>query len=98
MWHLCSKKEDASLFKNYRLKIVLPVVFKMYERIMQKLILQYINKHLSSNLYRYRKGYSTQNAVISTLKKWKLFIDNKGFAGGVLIDLSKAFDTINHYY
>ena len=30
------------------------------------------------------------------LEKWKLFIDNKGFAGGVLMDLSKAFDTINH--
>ena len=26
-------------------------------------------------------------------KKWKKTIDNKGFAGGVLMDLSKAFDT-----
>ena len=31
------------------------------------------------------------------LEKWKLSIDNKGFAGGVLMDLrSKAFDSINH--
>ena len=30
------------------------------------------------------------------LKKWKLSIDIKGFAGGVLMDLSKAFDTLNH--
>ena len=30
------------------------------------------------------------------LEKWKLSIDNKGFAGGVLMDLSKASDTINH--
>ena len=30
------------------------------------------------------------------LEKWKLCIDNKGFAGGLLMDLSKAFDTINH--
>ena len=29
------------------------------------------------------------------LEKWKLSIDNKGFAGGVLMDLSKAFETIN---
>ena len=29
------------------------------------------------------------------LEKWLLSIDNKGFAGGVFIDLSKAFDTIN---
>ena len=30
------------------------------------------------------------------LKKWKLSIDNKGFAGGVFMDLSKTFDTINN--
>ena len=30
------------------------------------------------------------------LEKWKSSIDNRGFAGGILMDLSKAFDTINH--
>ena len=30
------------------------------------------------------------------LEKWKLYIDNKGFTGGVLMDFSKAFDKINH--
>ena len=52
--------------------------------------------HLSPHVCGFRKGYSTQTAVITMLEKWKLFIDNKGFAGGVLIELSKAFDMINH--
>ena len=90
------KKEDASLLKNYRPVSVLPVVSKIYERIMQKQILEYIDKHLSPHLCGYRKGYSTQTALISMLEKWKLSIDNKGFAGGVLMELSKAFNTINH--
>ena len=30
------------------------------------------------------------------LQKWKLSIDNKGFASGVLMDLSKTFYTTNH--
>ena len=30
------------------------------------------------------------------LEKWKLSIDNKGFVGVVLMDLSKAFDTLNN--
>ena len=30
------------------------------------------------------------------LEKWKLFIDNKSFTDGVLMDLSKEFDTVNH--
>ena len=90
------KIENASLLKNHRPVSVLPVVSEIYERIMQKQILQYIDKHLSLHLCGYRKGYSTQTALISMLEKWKLSVDNKGFAGGVLMDLSKAFDTINH--
>ena len=36
-------------------------------------------------------------ALVSMFEKWKLSIDNKGFVGGVLMDLSKVFDTINHH-
>ena len=90
------KKEDASLLTNYRLVSVLPVASKIYERIMQKQVLEYIGNHLSPHLCGYRKEYTTQTALISMLEKWKLSIDNKGFAGGVLMDLSKAFDRINH--
>ena len=83
---MCLKKENASLSKNYRLVNVLLVVSKFFERIMQKQILEYIDKHLSSHLCEYRKGCSTQTAVMSMLEKSKL----------VLMDLSKAFDPINH--
>ena len=77
------KKEDASLLKNYRPVSVLPVVSEIYERIIQKQILKYIDKHLSPHLCGYRKGYSTQTALISMPEKWKLSIDKKSFAGGV---------------
>ena len=91
------KKEVASsLLKEYRSVSALPVVSKIYERIMQKQILGYIDKLLSPHLCRYRKGYSTQTALIFMPEKWKLSTDNKGFAGGVIMDLSKAFDTVNH--
>ena len=57
---------------------------------MKKQILEFIDKHLSPYLY------GSQTALISMLKKWKLSIYNKAFAGGVLMNLSKVFDTINH--
>ena len=53
----------------------------------------YFEKISAANI---RHLHSTQAALISMLEKWKLSIDNKGFAGGILMDLSKAFDTINH--
>ena len=91
------KEEDGSLLKNYRPVSGLLVAAKIYERIMRRQIFEYIDKHLSPHICGYRRGYSTQMNLISMLEKWKLSIDNKGFTGGVLMDLSKAFDTTNHY-
>ena len=90
------KKNDSTQAKNYRPVSVLPTVSKVFERLMQKQISNYIDQFLSSNLCGYRKGYSTQSALTSLLEKWKSILDNKGYAGAVLMDLSKAFDTINH--
>ena len=40
--------------------------------------------------------YNTQYALLVMIEKWKMSLDNNGYAGGILMDLSKAFDTINH--
>ena len=90
------KKSDSTTTKNYRPISVLPSVSKVFERLMQKQILTYIEQYLSPFLCGYRKGYSTQTALIALLEKWKYTLDNKNFSGAVLMDLSKAFDTINH--
>ena len=44
----------------------------------------------------YRKGFSTQHALLSLIEKWKKVLDNKGYGGAILMDLSKVFGTINH--
>ena len=44
----------------------------------------------------FRKGYNTQQVLVSLIEKWKKILDNKDFGGAVLMDLSKAFDTLNH--
>ena len=90
------KKENATLTKNYRPVSVLPTVSKVFERLMQKQITSFIDKFLSPFLCGYRKGYNTQTALVSLIEKWRQQLDKKGFTGAVLMDLSKAFDTINH--
>ena len=30
------------------------------------------------------------------IEQWKMSLDNNGLAAGIMMDLSKAFDTINH--
>ena len=90
------KKDDATQAKNYRPISVLPSLSKVFERLIQKQLLSHIDNYLSSYLCGYRKGYSAQNALIHLIEKWKQTLDAKGYAGAVLMDLSKAFDTINH--
>ena len=80
----------------YRPVSVLPNVSKICERIMLKQILEQINKYLSQNLCGYREGISMQTALTMLPEKWKKVLDDIGYAGAVLMDLSKAFDTINH--
>ena len=63
---------------------------------MQKQVTLFTEKILSPNLCDYRKGFSTEQALISLIKRLKKKLEQKGYGGGVLMDLSKAFYTLNH--
>ena len=82
--------------KNYRPFSVLPTVSKILERLMQKQISEYINQFLSPFLCGYRKGFSTQAALLCLIEIWKHQLDKYGFLDVILMNLSKAFDTITY--
>ena len=47
-------------------------------------------------LLTYRESYSTQHALIILLEEWRENLNHNYTVGGVVIDLSKAFDCIPH--
>ena len=63
---------------------------------MQNQLGEHIDQFLSPFLCGYRKGFSTQTSLLALVERWKVMLDNKGYTGAVLMDLSKAFDTINY--
>ena len=75
------KKEDSTNVKNYRPVSVLPVMSKVFERIMQKQINAYIEKFFSPYLCGFRKGFGTQDALTSLIEKWKSSLDQNGYGG-----------------
>ena len=91
------EKDDPQKSKNYRPVSVLPVVSKAFERLLYKQMSLRVEEYLSPYLCGYRKGFSTQQALLSLLERWKNVLDKKGYGGAVLMDLSKAFDTLRHY-
>ena len=61
-------KKNIPLDKeNYRPVSVLPVVSKIFERIMQKQVTLFTEKLLSPYLCGYKKGFSTQQTLISLI-------------------------------
>ena len=69
---------------------------KLFEKIVQKQVNGFVSNCLSPYLCGYRKVFNTQQALLALIEKWKKNLDDKGYGGAVLMDLSKAFDTLNH--
>ena len=91
------KKLYCALKENYRPVSIISVVSKIFERIMQKQIKIFVEIHLSPFFCGYRKGCNTQYALTAMIEKWKEPLDKNGrIAGAIMMDSSKAFDSLNH--
>ena len=58
--------------------------------------MDFIENSLSPYLFGFRKAHSTEQCLVVMLEAWKKALGEKGTAGAILTDLSKAFDCLNH--
>jgi len=92
------KNGDKSDFQNYRPISVLPCFSKIFEKVVNNRLLYYLDSHgiLNGNQYGFRKGHSTYMALIDLYDHISKAVEDREYSAGVFIDLSKAFDTLNH--
>ena len=64
------KKNAATDKSNYRPISLLPIVSKVFERLIVKQIDLFTDSFLSKYLCGFRKGYSCQYSLLSMLRKW----------------------------
>ena len=90
------KAGDSSALTNYR--AVLTFFAKVFEKIVYNKLLNFIsdNNILYDHQYGFRKGRSTQQAIITLVDKIAKSQDIGDIVITLLIDLKKAFDTIDH--
>ena len=69
---------------------------KIIERVMYIQIENFMEDKLSKLLTCSKKNHNTQHSLVNMLEKWKNTVDKGGFVCAIFIDLSKAFDTMNH--
>lgn len=92
------KKGDRLSTNNYRPICVLPFFSKVIEKLFYLRLMCYLLKFnlLSPHQFGFRPDYSTELALLSFTDRIKQAIDDGLLTGAVFIDLTKAFDTINH--
>ena len=92
------KKDKVYLFSNCRPISLSPSLSKIYEHVLFEQLLQYMegNSLFYEDQYGFRPGHSTELASSRFVNELVQNRDNFETPTSIRIDLSKAFDTLNH--
>jgi len=92
------KKGDPTNLNNYRPISLLPVLSKVFEKVMNNQLNEMLEKNnlIDPNQYGFRSGHSTEDAIMKFVDHLeKEMIKNKHVVS-IYIDVSKAFDSCDH--
>ena len=89
---------DPLICKNYRPVSNLSYLSKLLERVVADQFVNHLNSNSILDKYQsaYRTGHSTETALLKVLNDALIDINSGQLVLLVLLDLSAAFDTINH--
>ena len=92
------KRGKSSLFSNYRPISLLTSLSKIYEYVVFEQLSAYMetNRLFYSDQYGFRPGHSTELASVRFVNDLIQQMDTFNIPISILIDLSKAFDTLDH--
>ena len=92
------KKGDPLAPKNYRPVALLPIFSKILERVIYNQLVEYLDSEgvIHPNHHGSRQGHSTATALIQMYDKWVEEADQGNMVGVVMVDLSAAFDMVDH--
>ena len=71
---------------------------KYFEKIMHNRLVFFAERFniFYHNQFGFRRGHSTSHALVHLINNIASAIDHNEATAGVFLDLSKAFDTLNH--
>lgn len=93
-----AKVADPTSIQEYRPISVLPVLSKIFEIIMKDQIVDYLTNNINLNPCQsgFRKFHSTTTTMLDITEKIRISLNAKRISFLVLLDFSKAFDSVDH--
>jgi hypothetical protein len=92
------KKDDNTKFTNYRPISLLPAISKIFEKVIYNQLYAFFQNEslFYSSQYGFRKKHSTELAALEIVDRLITKMDKQETPLNIYLDLSKAFDTIDH--
>jgi len=91
------KKGDKEDLNNYRPIALLPVLSKVFEKVLNNQITVVIeNGFVDDNQFGFRRGFSTEDAALKFVNQIQKDLNLKKHVVTVYVDVSKAFDSCDH--
>ena len=92
------KKDDYTIMDNYRPISLLTSISKLFEKVVFSQLHDYFrnNNLFYDSQYGFLKNHSTEYAAMELTDKILKDIDDKNISLAIFMDLSKAFNTLDH--
>ncbi len=92
------KKGNEELIENYRPISILPIFGKIFEKIIYTRLYSFFTSQglMQQKQFGFREGHSTSHALNCSVDLIRKALQQKQHVLGIFIDLSKAFDTLDH--
>ena len=92
------KGGDKELLANYRPISLLPITSKLIEQVVRSQLTTHLeeNKLIHPLQSGFRQRYSIATTLLRTTNDWYRALDTGLYVGVLFLDVSKAFDTVDH--
>ena len=92
------RKGDPEVLSNYRQISLLPIFSKIFETLMYERIYSFLKelKLIYPLQFGFREHHCIDHVLINITESIRSTLDGRRYSCGIVIDLQKAFDTVNH--